>query len=224
MKKINNPTITSLLGLGVAAGANAAVTASPTVGSGLRPPAAVGVTNWDVDNDGTVDFLLRNSTSYFTTFSTTYTYGRIQNGAGAGFFGRAGFIDPFLKLSTGFSVGPQTGYIFGNPNSVAEVTDNGTRLGEDPVRSGWGTANNTPVTGFVGFQFTSSANIHYGFAEITFDLFAPGQGFIITSAFYESTPNTPIAVPEPETAAIGLGALALGAAGLRRWRQRKKVS
>jgi MYXO-CTERM domain-containing protein len=37
--------------------------------------------------------------------------------------------------------------------------------------------------------------------------------------------NAPItvgAIPEPETAAVGLGALALGAAGLRRWRKKKQ--
>jgi MYXO-CTERM domain-containing protein len=82
-------------------------------------------------------------------------------------------------------------------------------------------------TGYVGFKFTSDGNTHFGWASVTI---GGSNRFTFNEAWYNSTPGASItagqtsAVPEPSTYAVGLGALALGAAGVRRWRQRKAVA
>jgi hypothetical protein len=79
-------------------------------------------------------------------------------------------------------------------------------------------------TGFLGFRFTSGGNTHYGYIELGITPGAPGNGPGITflSAAFENLPAMPIeiaAVPEPKTAALSLGALALGAAATLRRRK-----
>ncbi|MGJ3242546.1 MAG: hypothetical protein ACFE0O_06280 [Opitutales bacterium] len=119
-----------------------------------------------------------------------------------------------------------TGYGF-----LASVQDpdltyaSGDLIGSAAGGQGWSLGD----TGFIGFKFTanSGSDTHYGWAEITIDGAFAGSGYIIHDAWYNSTPGAAItvgAIPEPETAAAGLGALALGAAGLRRWRQRKQAA
>jgi hypothetical protein len=83
------------------------------------------------------------------------------------------------------------------------------------------------TTEYIGFSFQHNSIICYGWAEITITANAGGYGtFTINDWAYEDTGaaitvgNTG-AVPEPAETAIGLGALALGAAGLRRWRKGK---
>lgn len=105
-------------------------------------------------------------------------------------------------------------------------------------------AVNAATTGFlfgkqvdflVGFRFRDHGTgntTHYGWASIT----ATGKDFYdngdntddahvtINNWAYNSTPNEPInvgQVPEPAIVAPGLGLLAIGAAGLRRWRQNR---
>ena len=84
------------------------------------------------------------------------------------------------------------------------------------------------VPGFFGFKFNDGVNLsdfYYGWGSLTIDLLSPGQGFKITEAYYQSTPNTaiqvgdvPQAVPEPSSMAL----LAAGAAGVAAWRARRK--
>ena len=84
--------------------------------------------------------------------------------------------------------------------------------------------------GYLGFRFDPDGNpngVLYGWAEVVFDLDETNSdypSFEILSWAYDDS-GAPIAVgaiPEPASAALGLGALALGAAGLRRWRGSRK--
>jgi hypothetical protein len=185
----------------------------------LRPPAEAGNTGWDVDNDGNVDFNLNN------------------------------FADPPVTTAQFIPLAP----FAANPNAVLVRTifddassfrirnlADAAEIG--PGQAIWNIANN-PVTyaayinlqndfatnepGYFGFRFAFGDDpdeYYYGWASMTVDLSAPGSGFKITEAFYQSTPNTPInvgqvaAVPEPSSLAL----LAAGAAGVAAWRARKK--
>ena len=76
---------------------------------------------------------------------------------------------------------------------------------------------------YMGFRSGQPGNYIYGYFEVTWD--QTSSEFQILSGAYESTLNTPIAVPEPSAIALtGIGALALGAGAIRRSRKARKVA
>ena len=84
------------------------------------------------------------------------------------------------------------------------------------------------VPTYAGFQFNPTGGmVLYGWANITLTTGGVGT-FTINSWAYEDNGNTILtgatAVPEPSTYALGLGMLALGAAGLRRFRKARAVA
>ena len=191
-------------------------TAPTTVTSGtLRPPATEGNTNWDIDGNGQIDFFLENFRS------------SAQNSAY--FVPRA----PFAANPNGLLAGATTG-----SQNLLEIYSNGI---VNPAATGWNNgrqwmtfagdvnqqnAFSNYVAGYFGFRFAFSNNpndYYYGWGSLTIDYEGDGQGFKITEAFYQSTPNTAInvgAVPVPEPSSMAL--LAAGAAGVTVWRARKK--
>ena len=85
-------------------------------------------------------------------------------------------------------------------------------------------------SGIIGFRFgAGGGKYHYGWANATW------EGTVVAYRLELGVPTwsteqgilagtqTEI-IPEPTTVAAGLGALALGVAGLRRWRQRKNAA
>lgn len=86
------------------------------------------------------------------------------------------------------------------------------------------TAANFTTSDYVGFQFGTAGNYHYGWLQTTWD----GTNFQINSGAYESTANTAIlagAVPVPEPGTLALGSLALlagGGAAVRRYRKQRQ--
>jgi hypothetical protein len=91
-------------------------------------------------------------------------------------------------------------------------------------KSGSSTAANFTTSNYVGFQFGSIGNYHYGWLQTTWD----GTNYQINSGAYESTVNTAIlagAVPVPEPGTLALGSLALlagGGAAVRRYRKQRQ--
>jgi hypothetical protein len=129
-----------------------------------------------------------------------------------------------------------TGGVYTSPTNLAD----GTLVGATaPPGSTWTPSGNpnswfaydvdkSPSFGpgsFMGFRVkrNSPSGYNYGYFGVTWD--DATNDFQILSGAYESTPNTPIAVPEPATMALaGIGALALGAGAIRRSRKARKAA
>jgi len=84
------------------------------------------------------------------------------------------------------------------------------------------------LVGNFGFRFNDGGGIVYGWANATFVSGGNGGVTVHEWAFQDDGSSIAVgdigAVPEPATTAVGLGALALGAAGLRRWRKAKQAA
>lgn len=194
-------------------------TAPTNVTSGtLRPPAEPGLTAWDIDGSGSVDFSVLHGVNVFP-YSEPYAGLRPLNPFSVnanGLIATAGTPSAKLRnVADGSAVGPLAVW---NNNVQAMTTSFVNR--QTP-------AFPTNQPGVIGFRFAfgNAANeYYYGWASLTIDALSPaGQGFKITEAFYQSTPNTAInvgAVPVPEPANMAL--LAVGATGVAAWRARRK--
>jgi MYXO-CTERM domain-containing protein len=83
----------------------------------------------------------------------------------------------------------------------------------DPVS---GYLINNVSSGYLGVEFDNGGNTHFGWVELAISSPAPGEVQLDISRYaWENTPGQGIAVPEPSNYALGLGLLALGAAGVR---------
>ena len=85
------------------------------------------------------------------------------------------------------------------------------------------------VSTYIGFRFNPSGTELFGWANVTLTDGGSFGTFVINEWAYDDSGSSiqtgqTSAVPEPATYALGLGALALGAAGLRRMRQRKRLA
>lgn len=179
----------------------------------LRPPAADGYTYWDIDGAGGNDFYLRHrsATSGGNLLAEYAVFGPNRS-SGNSMIGQLGEGIIISNLGTGANVGP-----LATPwsNGFASATYQGVmNVGLTNF-----TFNNS---GQFGFRFTSGSNTLYGWGSLVPDLLAPGQGFKITEAYYQTTPGAAIAVgavPVPEPSSMVL--LAIGAAGLTALRARR---
>lgn len=81
---------------------------------------------------------------------------------------------------------------------------------------------------YIGFSLLLGGQTHYGWANLSWSTSGlNGVSLTLNSWAYNDTPNesAPVTpVPEPATAALGLAGLALGAAGLCRWRKQKQAA
>jgi len=89
--------------------------------------------------------------------------------------------------------------------------------------------SNSNVTGFIGLEMQNGLDTHYAWAKISVSYAANRLNEVaILETAINDIPGEVIhagqtsAIPEPSTVATGLGLLALGAAGLRERRKRKK--
>ena len=208
------------------------------------------VTNWDIDGNGSTEFVMWNRTSsffysnYFSSQSYFYSgnfygilnfasrsvYGANLNGRGLVRAASAGAYDVF-GLAASTNVGPTLGanYAWGNSNasyrSMLRFDSSYTRSANgsnffSQTNIGVNFDNFFEGNNLFGFRFELNGNLHYGWGEI--EIF--GRQATITRWAYESTPDTDIHVGStnsiPEPS--GLGLLALGAAGIGLMRQRKR--
>lgn len=79
-------------------------------------------------------------------------------------------------------------------------------------------------SGYIGFRFGSESDTRYGWASVTFTTGGLTGMMQINEWYYENEGNGILVgstVPEPSQYASGLAVLALGAAGVRRWRKNR---
>jgi hypothetical protein len=186
----------------------------------LSPPASQADNRWDVDGDGTNDFRLRHS-------STGTRYAMLTE------IGPARFVSPaarasdgFAKLNAGFNVGGSlvAGYKFFSTAQRITITTDGA-IGGEAGAQGWAIGD----IGYFGFKFSNGSGVHYGWGQINIHGatggFVAGQGFTLTQAYYNTTPDasiqvgdtggSPSSVPEIDPASAGsvlslvMGSLAL---------------
>ena len=173
----------------------------------------VGNVAWNIDGVGGDEVTLGNSSSTFE--GNTYFYKYLT--APAGGFYVVSSSGNLLGLAAG-----QTIYTGGFTSSISSVIYNGSLANVANISSG--------VSTYIGFRFNPSGTEElFGWANVTL---TNGDGFgtfVINEWAYDDSGSSiqtgqTSAVPEPATYALGLGALALGAAGLRRMRQRKRLA
>lgn len=110
----------------------------------------------------------------------------------------------------------------------------GTSIGPTSTFTTSGAGTNFQVAGteYLGIKFTNepaSFSINYGWIQLTTGSTTGFPATIIGYAFDNTgaalTAGQTAAVPEPATTVVlGLGALALGASGVRRWRRGKSIT
>ena len=165
---------------------------------------------WDIDGDGGVEAILINSTT-----STSFYKNLTRPGNNFYVMSVAGDL---LGLAAG-----QTIYDGKFTARIMSLFLSGSLENTASISSG--------VSTYIGFKFEPSDDDAelYGWANVTL---TNGNGFgtfVINEWAYDDSGSSiqagqTSAVPEPATYALGLGALALGAAGLRRMRQRKRLA
>lgn len=158
------------------------------------------VVPWNIDQTGPVEALWFNTNTAIASL-----FASVQSNA-----------FNFLVISTNKLNNLATGYVISGGRSF-------TTYANPMIGNAFYYANgfSDGVEGIMGFKFQPGSTVLYGWAHIQFDL-AANLTTITDWAYDDSGATIPAGViPEPETAALGLAALALGAAGLRRWRKRK---
>ncbi len=158
------------------------------------PPASSGFNYWDVDGDTTDDFGLKNVRASQANL--------VQLGA-AQFVSPASRVNQgFAKLNTGFNVGVSlaTGYKFFSASGRPVVNSMTSYGGIDPIAGaqGWAIGN----TGYFGFKFSNGSGVHYGWGQINITGTPVGQGYTLTEAYYDDTPDASITVGDKGAASV----------------------
>lgn len=190
--------------------------------------------NWDIDLDGTDDFLFSIDTGIVS--GTFYMRRGPDQAVSAGVVSSSFIyrLIPFQTTVPTFQttppltvVSPGLTYQWGARDPVRVM--NSTYL-LDNVNVFFNLTNTSlteTLNVYAGFRFSNDQDeLLYGWARFSFD---PGGGsgatFSIHEWAYNDTPNQGIkvgAIPEPAHVVSGLGLLAAGAAGLRRMRRRRQ--
>ena len=175
----------------------------------MSPPASEGYNFWDVDGDGTNDFQLEH-------FAGSYVYANLTELGPARFVSPASLNDRgFAKLNAGFNVGGSmtAGYKFlSSPQARISITTGGNFAAGAGLQ-GWAIGD----IGYFGFKFSNTSGVHYGWGQINIHGatggFVAGQGYTLTEAYYNSTPDasiqvgdtggSPSSVPEIDPASAG---------------------
>jgi hypothetical protein len=175
--------------------------------------SASGDVDWDIDGVGVPEAFLSNFSS---SYISTYFYKNLSSN-GNSFAVVTGNNGNLLGLAAGQTISNGRGF----SNSVGSIFLSASLDNATNITSGAST--------YIGFRFKPSSTILYGWANVTLTDGGSYGTFVINEWAYDDSGSSiqtgqTSAVPEPATYALGLGALALGAAGLRRWRKQKKAA
>lgn len=216
MKKIT--TTSSITGLITATSASAAIqlVTTPEIAFAEITGATQDI-EWDIDGNGTTDLQINAfaSFSYFLTFSFTAANNFVRKENKIAGLDSQQLVGPTSAMGTPYDFQTQNATMFFNTfNSALNggVSTAGLSLSSAPS--------------LIGFRFEREGNTHYGVASIVTEAIAgqPRASITVERWAWEDEADTPIlagaaVVPEPAQVANALGLLALGAAGLRRWRK-----
>ena len=220
MKKvsISSPTSSKTLAAGSAsiAALFTASAANATIIYFNTPITSDNTTNgdvsWNIDGVGGDEAILRNSSYSYS--GSTYFYKNLS--ATGNSFGVGNAASALLGFAANESISNGRGF-----NDVFSLFYNASLDSVANITSGAST--------YIGFQFKPSGTMLYGWANVTLTDGGSFGTFVINEWAYDDTgasiqTGQTSAVPEPATYAAGLGLLALGAAGLRRWRKQKNAA
>lgn len=187
-------------------------------------------TYWDINSDGTNDFLFYNRYPNTAAGSSGVVWQMGMDPATTALAttnGVVGYQGAFVRYASAFAANTSFGAASAFSTTTQVVLGSRYSYGANGVfnyggfASGPGTNAVAPGTqAYAGFRFNAADGTHYGWIRLSVN-----AGIIdFTSAAWESTPNTPIAagaVPEPSTlAGLAVGAVALVGAVAKRRRQR----
>lgn len=236
-----NSCILTTAAAGAATTLAPAILASPIVVTPATPPTAsfgggaAATALVDLNNDGVDDFQLGGThfIASTTVDASAFIFGKprgpnIADGVNLVRATKSGDALRELK-GTSYRVGTSfTGTRLGLLRAVFKTsggasTTNGVWLGG----AAFGDTN-----GYLGVEFKASDGLHYGWIKLSVRTDANGypDGVRAISWAYESKSGTPLhvtsltAVPEVSANAVGLGALALGAAGVQALRRKRAGS
>ncbi|WOO42984.1 hypothetical protein [Rubellicoccus peritrichatus] len=178
--------------------------------------------NWDIDPD---------DLSFVDTYAALERRLSAQSRIGIYKYGYLGFVNDnsqILKISNlplNATIGPGVkfdpgvsgiGYGFYFPVSASNISTS--------LLPGF----TSGVSGYAGFVLDGPLIPIYGWAEMIITADGVNNSWEIVRWAIEDTGASikvgQTAIPEPTTTVVGLGALALGAAGLRRWRKYKAAA
>ena len=173
--------------------------------------SASGDVSWNIDGVGGAEAKLNNSGSITSSFAKNLSF--YDNSFAVVLAGPRDLLglaaNESISNGRGFSSGVYNLFYSAGLSYVANITSG--------------------VSTYIGFQFKPSGTMLYGWANVTLTAGGSFGSFVINEWAYDDSGSSiqagqTSAVPEPATYALGLGALALGAAGLRRWRKQKKAA
>ena len=186
-----------------------------------------GTVTWDVNNDGTADFVFgAGAANIGGSKYLAYTGVNSYTGAMVGYL-LDGAYNYASNLTKGTTIGSASYFVKGTYLTTIGVKYGSTVEGQ--FLSG--------KAGYLGFEFTAADGTHYGYISLTSTVASTAKGatssgsLTFGKAFYDTTPGEAItigaaAIPEPTSlAALAFGAAgAAGAAAYRRNRAAKTAA
>jgi len=141
-----------------------------------------GVYNLDLNNDGTVDFLIQQWNQGFSSSNELLADAAVGNAVeGTKFYAAA--------LAAGASIGPNQKFVSGSPNGeIMVVISHFTTGGTSYVHGSWVNVRNR----YLGLKFQIDGQNHYGWARLSVQRQAYHLTATLTGYAYETTPNTGI--------------------------------
>jgi hypothetical protein len=182
-----------------------------------------GVYNLDLNNDGTVDFLIQEWDNGGYASSNALLADAALGNAVEG--SKTGFRSLAAALPLGAPIGPNQKFLTGGNNGEAMVSiTHFTTGGTSYVHGYWANVRNR----YLGLKFEINGQIHYGWARLSVQRQQYHLTATLTGYAYETIPNTEIkagqtsggaddssagsSLPNSDTSqSSSLGALALGA-------------